>query len=145
MPFWTEWSIRHRAFGCGLKRSPRPQTPGGYHTDMPAKGHRKPEPLTRQVYVRFPDAEYVQLKSDAAARAMTISKLTRALAIAYYKRQRPELKQTRNNAAALVRELNRIGNNLNQLARAANTPKVDVPADELRQHLASLLQAIARI
>jgi len=112
---------------------------------MPAKGHRKSQPLNRQVYVRFPDAEYETLKADAAARAMTISKLTRALAIAYYKRQRPKLKQSRGHAAALIRELNRIGNNLNQLARAANTPKVNVPADELREHLASLAEVIDRL
>lgn len=112
---------------------------------MPAKGHRKSQPLNRQVYVRFPDSEYAQLKADAAARAMTISKLTRALAIAYYKRQRPELKQARGHAAGLMRELNRIGNNLNQLARAANTPKVNVPADEIRAHLDRLVQVIDRL
>jgi Bacterial mobilisation protein (MobC) len=117
---------------------------------MPAKGYRKGKtddrlPLSRQIYTRFPDDEYLQLKTDAADRAMTVSKLVRALTSAHYKRQRPELKQARGHIAVLIRELNRIGNNLNQLARVANTARVNVPEAELRQQLARLEETIARL
>jgi hypothetical protein len=101
--------------------------------------------LDRQVYVRYPAPEYDQLRSDAVDRTMTVSKLVRALTTAHYKGCRPELKRARGAAAALIRELNRIGNNINQLARMANAGVVSVPERELRQHLACLQATIARL
>lgn len=112
---------------------------------MPAKGYRKARPLNRQVYVRYPDAEYQQLKEDAADRKMVVAKLLRALTTAYYKRTRPELKKARGHSAGALRELNRIGNNINQLTRMANTGMVTMPEAELRHHLAKLEQTIARL
>jgi hypothetical protein len=112
---------------------------------MPARGYRKDQVLDRQVYVRYPTPDFEQLKRDAADRSMRVSNLVRALTTAYYKRQRPELKQARGHAAGALRELNRIGNNINQLTRMANTGMVTVPEAELRQHLARLHDAIARL
>ena len=54
---------------------------------MPAKGYRKPQPLDRQVYVRYPAPQFEEMKSDARDRNMRISDLVRALTAAYYKRQ----------------------------------------------------------
>ena len=112
---------------------------------MPAKGYRKPQPLDRQVYVRYPAPQFEEMKSDARDRNMRVSDLVRALTAAYYKRQRPELKQARGHSAGALRELNRIGNNINQLTRMSNTGMVTVPEAELRQHLARLHDAIARL
>lgn len=112
---------------------------------MPAKGYRKPQLLDRQVYVRYPTMQFQQMQSDAKDRNMRMSDLVRALTTAYYKRQRPELKQARGHAAGALRELNRIGHNINQLTRMANTGMVTVPEAELRQHLARLHDAIARL
>jgi mobilization protein NikA len=148
--FLDETSLKAPRIRLWLKRGPRPSHAGGLLKDMPAKGYRKGKtddrlPLSRQIYVRYPDDEYLQLKTDAADRAMTVSKLVRALTSAHYKRQRPELKQARGHIAGLIRELNRIGNNLNQLARMANTGMVTVQEAELRLHLARLHDAIARL
>jgi hypothetical protein len=128
-----------------LKRGPRPSHAGGLPTEMPAKGYRKTQLLDRQVYVRYPTPEFDQLRQDARDRSMKVSKLVRALTAAYYKRQRPELKQARGHAAGVLRELNRIGNNINQLARMANIGLVTVPERELRQQLANLVATIARL
>lgn len=143
--FLDETSIKAPRIRLWLKRGPRPSHTGGLHTNMPAKGHRKEQLLNKQVYVRYPTPEFEQLKQDARDRSMKVSKLVRALTTAHYKRQRPELKKARGHADGLIRELNRIGNNINQLARIANMLRVAVPEAELRRHLASLQDVIARI
>ena len=75
---------------------------------------------------------------------MTVSKLVRAILAAHLASQRPRLRQAAPNAA-LIREINRIGVNINQLARAANTPRLTVPEAELRRALLELSAAITRL
>ena len=85
--FLDEMSSKAPRIRLWLKRGPRPSHAGGLPKDMPAKGYRKPQPLDRQVYVRYPAPQFEEMKSDARDRNMRISDLVRALTAAYYKRQ----------------------------------------------------------
>lgn len=103
---------------------------------MPTRGYRKGqsdtlEPLPRFLRTRLTEGEHRMLKAEAHSRSMTLSKLTRAIVIAHLTEQRAHLAQPHQDAA-LLWELARIGNNLNQLARQANAGLVAVNADELR-------------
>lgn len=103
---------------------------------MPTRGYRKGqsdtlEPLPCFLRTRLTESEHRRLKAEAHGRSMTLSKLTRAIVIAHLTSQRAHFAQPQRNAA-LLRELARIGNNLNQLARQANAGLVAVNADELR-------------
>lgn len=106
---------------------------------MPTKGYRKgisdtKEPLPRFVRTRLSEKEFQDLAADAASRATTISGLARTLLVAHLTGQRAALPH-RNANAAVIRELARVGNNLNQLARQANSGMVPVPADDVRRAL----------
>lgn len=117
---------------------------------MPRRGYRKGitdgrQPLPRQVYARFSDAEYAALKDEAALRGMTVSRLMRVIAGTHLTGRRSALPHPQDDNHALVRELARIGNNLNQLAKQANTGLVTVSEPELLSHLAALNAAVRRI
>ena len=117
---------------------------------MPAKGYRKGvsddrTPVDRQIYTRLPADVYAALKGEAQDRAMTASALTRAVLVAYRKRQQTSLPQARGARNEALRELARIGNNLNQLARQANAGLVPIAERELRSVLSSVLAAASRL
>lgn len=117
---------------------------------MPTQGYRKglsdnAEPVPCFVRARIANREHAALQAEAAGRSMTISKLLRALIKAHLANRRAELPQPRSTNAALLREITRLGNNLNQLARQANTGMVPVDADELRRVLAAILAAAIRL
>lgn len=114
---------------------------------MPTRGYRKGrsdtlEPLPRFLRTRLTEIELQALKGEAQSRSMTLSKLTRALVTAHITSQRPQLAHP-NRDAALIRELARIGNNLNQLSRQANAGLVAVTPAELRACL-DRLNGLAR-
>lgn len=115
---------------------------------MPTRGYRKgksdcKEPLSNFVRTRLSDPDFDRLVAEAYDRNMTVSKLTRVAVVSYLTGQRTQIPHNRPNTAVL-RELGRIGNNLNQLARHANTGTLPVSEGELRDcinHLNDLARA----
>lgn len=76
---------------------------------------------------------------------MTHSKLARAVIAAHLAKQRVQLPHAQGMRTEALRELARIGNNLNQLARQANVGLVTVPEPELRACLAALNSFASRL
>lgn len=116
---------------------------------MPRRGYRKGlhdsnEPLPRFVRTRLTTQGFAALAAEAASRGVTVSTLTRLVVSAHLQAQRAELPQRHGENAALLRQLIRIGNNLNQLARQANGGLVPVNADELRTCL-DRINMLARV
>ena len=97
---------------------------------MPRRGHRKPLPLARQVYFRVSEGDYDQLRQEASLRCCTVSALLNGIVAGHCHDHPPSLPKAAAHQAALTRELARIGNNLNQLSRQANTGAFPInPAD----------------
>lgn len=113
---------------------------------MPSRQTRKHrctrEVLSKFVRSRVTEAEHRQLLDQSGNRNVTVSDFVRAVIVAHLNGHRAELPQQSRNDA-LVRELARIGNNLNQLARQANTGRVPVAMDELLSCIAAV-NGIAR-
>ena len=117
---------------------------------MPTRGYRKgisdaKVPVPRSVRTHIAAREHAALLREADLRCLTLSKLLRSLVRAHIAGSRAELPQPRGASSALLREITRIGNNLNQLARQANAGMVAVSADEIREVLARLLAAVERV
>lgn len=117
---------------------------------MPPRGYRKGfsddrQPVDRQLYTRLPAAVYADLKSEACARSMTTSGLSRAVLVAYRARRPVSVPRAHGPRDEALRQLARIGNNLNQLTRQANAGLVPVTEAELRLALSSLLAAASRL
>jgi len=88
--------------------------------------------------VRCSDDELARWKAKAAAAGMTVSDLVRS---SLEKSKLPD-RQRQADIAALVREMARIGNNLNQLARIANTYKSSAEAVQIIANLTAVQQEI---
>ncbi|HRD74670.1 MAG TPA: plasmid mobilization relaxosome protein MobC [Hyphomicrobiaceae bacterium] len=58
---------------------------------------------------------------------------------------RPELPQARGPSSAALRELTRIGNNLNQIAHRANLMRLRLIQADARKALAAVLAAVRRL
>jgi hypothetical protein len=89
---------------------------------MPAKGYRKGqsddrEPYSNPISTHLTARQRVAFKADAASRPITEAKLLRSLVTAHLTGRRAELPRAKGASHAATRELNRIGNNLNQLTR----------------------------
>ena len=117
---------------------------------MPTKGYRKgisdkKEPVPHSVRTHVSSKERAALAQESDSRAMPISKLLRALVIAHITNCRAELPHPRKINSEALRELCRTGNNLNQLARQANTGIVPLRAHELRAVLDNVLSAVQRL
>src|SRR5437868_1951 len=98
---------------------------------QPKKSRRGSE--TRQkshaVTVRFADGEFVDLDERASAAGLTLPSYIRELTVPAAKRQtrgtrRPPIE--RELAARILGQLGKVGSNVNQIARAANTTGVDI-------------------
>lgn len=92
---------------------------------MPTRGYRKgisddKTAAPRRLHTRLPNAIHAALMADATARSMPASRLIRSLVAAHYQERRPDLPQSRGPGQAALRELCRIGNNLNQIAHQAH-------------------------
>jgi hypothetical protein len=116
---------------------------------MPRRGYRKglhdsKEPLPRFVRTRLTTQGFAALSAEAESRGVTVSTLTRLVVSAHLQAQRAELPQRHGENAALLRQLIRIGNNLNQLARQANAGLVPVNADDIRTCL-DQINLLARV
>ena len=81
---------------------------------MPKKGFKKSAEHRRvkRVHVLLTDAEFLEVRTLAEAAGLTVSAYLRSTALGH----RPKPKPSRV-ASELVRELNRIGVNLNQFLR----------------------------
>jgi Bacterial mobilisation protein (MobC) len=117
---------------------------------MPTRGYRKgisdtKQPVPHSIRTHVTAAEFACLLRQCDARSLTLSKLLRTLVTAFVRGQRAELPQPRGLSNAALRELCRIGNNLNQLAKQANTGIVPVDAATLRATLARVLDAVRRL
>ena len=97
----------------------------------------KPERDTRSAWIklRVTPAEKEAIAAKAAAQGQTVTDFIRQRALDYRLRQTPLEKER-------VRQLARIGVNLNQIARWANTYKRAVEAVEVLTALASLEREI---
>jgi ATP-dependent Clp protease ATP-binding subunit ClpA len=110
---------------------------------MPTRGYRKGISDTKEskpcfVRTRLTGTEFTRFKQEAASRSLTQSQLARALIAAHLANKRVELPHARGMTSQALRELSRIGNNLNQLARQANVGLVAVKEDELRRCVSTL-------
>src|SRR5690606_31024452 len=83
---------------------------------MPARGHRKPAHTRRDKQMTFwvTAAERDRIRENAERAGMSPSAFVRALALGKAVSAKPQ-----GDARELIRQLNRIGNNLNQLLRHA--------------------------
>lgn len=117
---------------------------------MPSRGYRKglsdaQVPAPYRVHTRLPDAIHAALIADAEIRSMTASRILRTIIAAHYTGQRAELPQARGANAATVRELARIGNNLNQIAHQANLLRLSLLEPEARRCIEAINAVVARI
>lgn len=117
---------------------------------MPTRGYRKgisdnKEPVPYSVRTHISSKERAALLQESDDRAMPLSKLLRALVTAHITNTRAELPHPRKVNSEALRELCRTGNNLNQLARQANTGIIPLRAQELRAVLDNVLSAVQRL
>ena len=122
---------------------------------MPAKGHVKPDRLTRRIKPAFTHAEALALAADAKACGMTNAKFVRALVLsargdATHKPRRKRNRDTNKLADEihlLAMQVKRLGTNVNQIAKQANAGMVAVGRAEvqylLNQHQQLMSLAIA--
>lgn len=117
---------------------------------MPTRGYRKGlhdnlTPLDRQLYTRVSRYDYAVLTSEASARSITTSKLVRLILEAHIDQQRAALPRATGPADDALRALNRIGNNLNQLAKLAHAGLMPTLAADLAQTLALINDTARRM
>lgn len=108
---------------------------------MPKKGYKKPSEDRREkrVHVLFTEAEFSYAQQAAEAAGVTVSAYLRSTALG----QRPKAKPARV-ASELVRELNRIGVNLNQFLRMFHRGRNPHDAD-IRFCLQELQDTLAKV
>lgn len=75
----------------------------------------------QKVTVRFRESEMLQLREMASARGMTRTQWITSLVRSRLGAPAQQSDGEREELRAIARELNRIGGNINQIARAANT------------------------
>lgn len=76
---------------------------------------------------------------------MTVSALVRRVIAAHLKHQRAKLPHARGPSHQALRELCRIGNNLNQLSRQANAGMVPLTNTELEHCLKRVLDVVDQL
>lgn len=116
---------------------------------VPAKGYRKgiadnkrPRPCV--IKARITTTAYKALQRDTELRSMTLSRLVDYIVEGYVTGTRATIPHRQSNAGAL-RELARIGNNLNQVAQQANVMNLHLIETEARRALAAVLDAVKRL
>ena len=102
------------------------------------------ERRTRLVGIKVSPTERAELEAAAKEVGSRLSDYVRDLCLG---RQAPVVAATRRNPVAkqLIYELNAIGNNLNQLARLANTHDRLPARADLKEALLSVKKALARV
>lgn len=117
---------------------------------MPRRGYRKgvddtKQPVTRSVRTHMTETEFLRLKTDASSRELTMSKLVRQVLKAHVTGKRLEVPHHNSASLELLRELARLGNNLNQLTRQANAGMVQVRAGEIQPTLDAVLSVMRKL
>lgn len=117
-----------------------PSPPGDAHKPMPPKGFVKPEPVDRRLKVGLSASDYDAVSARAANAGMTTAAYVRHL-IAFDLGQGaspPKARSDRNTLALLAEvhllamQVKKIGVNVNQMARQANTGLVPLTIAEMR-------------
>lgn len=154
MPFWTNLSRRPSARTCCgramLARHPllrfnkRKLLVMSQRNCLSEKTNKK-SVLTRQIYFRVSERDYKALGQEAQSRAVTNSKLVRSICKAHVDKTRAELPHLKGPSRALIREIARIGNNINQLTRQANAGVVTVSESDLKPVLGQLTAALRKL
>lgn len=115
---------------------------------MPRRGYRKglsdtKEPRPHVIKSRASTAAYRALHAEADARGITFSSLVASILDAHVTGQRLEVPQRRGMVDSALRELARLGNNLNQIAHHANMMKLHLLQADARACIA-LINDVAR-
>ena len=117
---------------------------------MPTQGYRTAVDddrvrLPRQVYTRVSQHDYDCIEAEAASRCITTSRFIRALLRGHIANQPPRLPRSSGPESELIREIGRIGNNLNQLARMAHVGNMAAITNDLDACIRNINAAVARI
>jgi hypothetical protein len=117
---------------------------------MPARGYRKglsdnKTPAPRRIHTRLANEIYARLMADAAGRSLPASRIIRAIVTGFYTGRRPELPQDKGASHAAIRQLARIGNNLNQIAREAHLMRLHLLEARATATIERINAAIARL
>lgn len=117
---------------------------------MPTRGYRKgmsdrKVPVPRFVRSRISEAMFARLEAEAEARSLTYSRLLYEILRAHQAGMRLEAPQGRTAQAGTLRELCRIGNNLNQIARQAHVMRLHLIQQEAEDVLAELVAVVRRM
>jgi hypothetical protein len=119
---------------------------------MPPKGFQKPDPLDQRLKVNLTATESEAIAQRADAAGMTISAYVRQL-IAIDLGHRAEAPKPRTDRKTmellaevhmLAMQVKRIGVNINQMARQANTGLVPLSVSEMRVMQAQVADAMDR-
>lgn len=143
----TKWSIAPRGSSVVPLHHSRP---ANERPTMPTRGYRKgisdrKVPRPQVIKIRLSAAVHRALIAEAHRRAMTLSRLGDAVLSAHVRRSRAELPQPRGPLLQLTRELRRLGNNLNQIARQANLLRLALLEGEARLLIGAINRAVARL
>ena len=116
---------------------------------MPTRGYRKgvsddKTPAKKSVRTHISEHEFRNLKEHASYRSQTMSGFLRSMVKAQVQNKGLETPHAKRDRA-LLREMARIGNNLNQLSRQANTGIVTVGEGELRPVIDKLNAAMKKL
>jgi len=119
---------------------------------MPPRGFQKPEPLDQRLKVNLTAAEYMAVASRADAAGMTISAYVRQLVAIDlgHAAKAPKRRADRHTLELLAEvhmlamQVKRIGVNVNQMARQANTGMVPLTSSELRVMQSQIAAAMER-
>ncbi len=117
---------------------------------MPSRGYRKGVsddkcPRPHVVKSRLTADAYQVLVAEADDRAMTFSSLIAHIVAAHVTGQRNDLPHRRGVDSAALRELCRIGNNLNQIAHQANLMNLPLIEEKAIATLTAVHEAARRL
>jgi hypothetical protein len=120
---------------------------------MEQEGQKKEKVKLIAVHFRLPEPVVDEIKKEAEAEGVTVSDVLRARVADEQvkplnqprRRRRETLEAGPKTDPALIRELARIGNNLNQLARHANQHKSAVEAVEICSILYSIETEVRKL
>lgn len=97
-----------------------------------------------RITIRLTAEEKERLKKSAEAEGLTLSDYVRKRLTGVRQRRRPQTEEARIKREWLY-ELNRIGVNLNQIARAVNKAVKEAPSEEAFQRLVEALDRLKEI
>ncbi len=110
---------------------------------MPRRGYRKgqsdsKEPRPHVIKSRATDRTFWALHDEAASRSMTFSALVAEILDAYRDKRREQLPTPRAAQKGALLVLERLANNVNQIARQANLMRLHLVEADARRLLARL-------